>query len=763
MSPRRSHWQSRARHRWAPALALVCALPSAATAAENPVGGQHWSVYVLLAVVAALVGLRYRARVRELAAAQAAVKERDERVKLALAASSDGYWHYDLVRDVIYSSAADLDIDAVVDREYTPGELRQRLHRDDIGKIEAAMARHLSGQAREIEAEFRLQGGERTRWLLMRGAIVERAEDGRPLRIAGTFRDVSEVRKAQRASRIAEEVIESMQEAVAVTNAGHEFVTVNPAFERMTGYRAAELVGQSNSLLNSERHDYEHYRRLRSALEASGQWEGELWQRCKSGEERLLALRISRIVAPDGERLYVSVLSDITERRRNEHRLQRLASHDPLTGVANRNAFTSALDAMLQAANPAEGLYGVLEIDLDRLKHVNEMLGHEAGDELLQAVALRLEACLSQGDLLARLGSDEFAIAPQSARTPEALVWYAQFLISAFGEPFQLRGRPVALTPSIGISVWPEHGTDARHLINAADSAMYEAKSAGRNTFRFHSQARMRTIRERLDLERRIRLAVERSEFLLMYQPRYSVAAGRVTGFEALLRWRHPERGLVSPEEFVGVLEETGLVVPVGRWVLSEALAQVREWRLHGHADVSVSVNISQRQIREGSLHQFIAILLNELGLKGDALELEITESQLMDDPDEAVAILEELHRLGLRVAIDDFGTGYSSLAYLRKLPIDILKVDKAFVADVPGDADSSVIIETVLGMARTLKLKVVAEGVENEAQARFLANLGIDEIQGYWYSRPILAENAKALLDGRGPRHAGLRAVGGP
>ena len=762
MTPRRSLSRSGVRRLWAPLITLGPVMPAAA--ADYAPGTQHWTVYALLAVIAVLVALRYRKRVRELAAAQAAVRERDERVKLALAASSDGYWHYDLARDVIYSSATDIDVGAVVEREYTPDELRQRLHRDDIGKIESAVARHLSAQAREIEVEFRMQGGDRMRWLLMRGAIVERAEDGRPLRIAGSFRDVSEVRKAQRASRIAEEVIESMHEAVAVTSASHEFVTVNPAFERMTGFSTGELVGQPSSLLNSERHDFDHYRRLRSALEVTGQWQGELWQRCKNGDELLMSLRISRIVlAPDGEQLYVSVLSDITERRRSEHRLQRLASHDPLTGVANRNAFMSALDAMLQGSSPNDGPIGVIEIDLDRLKHVNEVLGHDAGDELLQAVALRLEACLSQGDLLARLGSDEFAIAPHSARTPESLVWYAQFLISAFGEPFVLRGRPVALTPSIGISVWPDHGGDARHLINAADSAMYAAKAAGRNTFRFHSQARMQAIRERLDLERRIRLAVERNEFQLMYQPRYSVEAGRVTGFEALLRWRHPERGLVSPDEFVGVLEETGLVVPVGRWVLSEALAQVREWRQHGHSSISVSVNISQRQIREGSLHQFIAILLNELGLKGDALELEITESQPMDDPDEAVAILEELHRLGLRVAIDDFGTGYSSLAYLRKLPIDILKIDKAFVADVPGDADSSVIIETVLGMARTLKLKVVAEGVENEAQARFLANLGIDEIQGYWCSRPILVENALALLEGRGLKHAGLRAIGGP
>lgn len=722
----------------------------------------HWILDSLFLAFAALLVLRYRNRARELVAAQAALRERDERLKLALGASSDGYWDYDLARDLIYRSAIDVDHGLVVERTLAAEDIRKRLHREDGGKLQGALARHLAGQDRLLEVEFRMVDEGRTRWFLLRGATVGRDAQGRPTRLAGTFRDISEVRNAQRSNRIAGEVIETMLEAVAVTNASHEYVIVNPAFEQMTGFAEVEILGQPSALLNSDRHDPEHYRRIRNALDADGNWTGELWQRRKNGEERLLAVQTTRIVLhPDQERLYVSVLSDITERRRAEHRMQRLANNDGLTGVASRNAFMQQLDALLAGSRPADGILGVIEIDLDRLKHVNETLGHDAGDELLQAVALRLEACLSEGDLLARLGSDEFAIVPASARTPEALVWYAQFLISAFSEPFAVRGRPIAVTPSIGIGVWPEHGDDARQLVNAADSAMYESKEAGRNTFRFYSPARGLAIRERLDLERRIRLAVERNEFLLVYQPRYSVAAGRVTGFEALLRWRHPERGLVGPDEFIQVLEETGLVVPVGRWVLSEALTQVREWRQRGHPQAAVSVNVSHRQIRDGTLHQFIAILLNELGLKGDALEIEITESQLMDDPDDAIAQLEDLHRLGLKVAIDDFGTGYSSLAYLRKLPIDILKIDKAFVADLPADADSGVIIETILGMARTLKLRAVAEGVENEAQARFLSNLGIDEIQGFWFARPIAAENCVALLDGKVARGTVLRSVG--
>lgn len=740
----------------------ACSTAGAATGDWLPANVQHLSVDALILLFAAFVIGRYRKRAQELTRAQAALRERDERLKLALGASSDGYWDYDIARGVIYRSAIDGERGLVVERTLAADDIRRRLHRDDVGKFEGALARHLTGLERQLDVEFRLVDREQTRWFLLRGATVDRDAAGQATRLAGTFRDVSEVRNAQRASRIAAEVIETMQEAVTVTNASHEFVIVNPAFEQMSGFTEAEILGQSSGLLNSDRHDPDHYRRIRKELEAQGQWSGELWQRRKNGEERLLALRTTRITLhPDKERLYVSVLSDITERRRAEHRVQRLASHDSLTGVASRNAFMQGLDALLAEARVPDGILGTLEIDLDRLKHVNETLGHDAGDELLQAVALRLEACISEGDLLARLGSDEFAIVPVAARTPEALVWYAQFLISAFGEAFNVRGRAITVTPSIGISVWPEHGNDARHLVNAADSAMYESKEAGRNTFRFYSPTRSLAIRERLELERRIRLAVDRNEFLLVYQPRYSVAAGRVTGFEALLRWRHPERGLVGPDEFIQLLEETGLIVPVGRWVLSEALAQVREWRLRGHSDVSVSVNVSHRQVRDGTLHQFIAILLNELGLKGDVLELEITESQLMDDPDDAIAQLAELHRLGLRVAIDDFGTGYSSLAYLRKLPIDILKIDKAFVADLPADADSGVIIETILGMARTLKLKVVAEGVENEAQARFLSNLGVDEIQGYWFSRPILADNCLPLLDGKGPRHAGLRSVG--
>ncbi len=724
----------------------------------------HWPIDLLIIAFAALMILRYRNRVRELAKAQAAVKERDERLKLALGASHDGYWDFDLSRDVIYRSAVDMDQGLVVERTFTSIEFKHRIHRDDVQKFETALARHLSGKDRYFEVEFRmLDAGERMRFVAVRGATVERSTDGRALRVAGTFRDISSMRNAQRLSRIAEEVIESMQEAVAVTNASHEFVMINPSFEAISGFKVDEILGQSSALMNSDRHDPDFYRRLRNTLEQTGQWQGEIWQRRKNGEERLLALRTNRVeLDQNGERLYVSVLADITERRHDERRLQRLASHDGLTGVSSRNHFMQQLDQLLEKSTPSDGVLGVLEIDLDRLKHVNETLGHDAGDELLQAVALRLEACLSSGDLLARLGSDEFAIAPIAARDLETLIWYAQFLISAFGEPFPLRGRQIAITPSIGISLWPEHGWDARHLVNAADSAMYEAKGEGRNTFRIYSPARNQAIRDRLELERRVRLAVERNEFLLLYQPRFSLAKQRITGFEALLRWRHPERGLVSPDEFIGILEETGLVVPVGRWVLSEALAQVREWRARGHRDVSVSVNVSQRQIRDGTLQQFIAILLNEMGVRGDALEIEITESELMDDPDSAIAQLDELHRLGLRIAIDDFGTGYSSLSHLRRLPIDILKVDKAFVADLPGDSDSGVIIETIFGMARTLGLCVVAEGVETEPQARFLNNLGIDEIQGFWFSRAITAENCLPLLEGKGVRHATLRSVGG-
>lgn len=720
-----------------------------------------WSVSLLMLAVLALVIVRCRDRANELVRMQLALRERDQRLNLVIGASSDGYWDFDLASGMVYRSALDLEQSSTIERSFAAAQFRTRVHVDDRLKFDQAFGGQNTGLDRRVELEFRLVDDSRTRWFILRGATVQCDNEGKPTRLAGTFRDITEVRKAQRIGRIAEEVIESMREAVAVTNARHEFVTVNPAFAQITGFAAEEIIGQFNGLLNSDRHNLAFYQRARLELESDGQWAGELWQRRKNGSEWLMEVRTSRIeLSADNELLYVSVISDISERRRNEHRLQRLASHDPLTGVANRSTFMRQLNMALAKRDPESMTLGMLEIDVDRLKHVNETFGHDAGDELLQAVALRLEACLSEGDLLARLGSDEFAIAPLGAHGAEGLVWYAQFLISAFNEPFSVRGHPIAVTPSIGISLWPDHGLDALHLMNAADSAMYEAKAEGRNTYRFYSPARYLANRQRLELERRIRLAVERNEFLLVYQPRYSVATQRVTGFEALLRWQHPQRGLVSPEEFVDILEETGLIVPIGRWVLSEALAQVREWRQHGHPTVSVAVNVSHRQLREGALHQFIAILLNELGLHGSALELEITESQLMDDPEAAIAQLDELHRLGLRVAIDDFGTGYSSLSHLRRLPIDILKIDKAFVADLPADADSGVIIETILGMARTLNLKVVAEGVEKEAQARFLINLGVDEIQGFWFSRPIPAENCLALLEGREARHASLRSV---
>ena len=733
-------------------------------AAGVPAAGfdTHLLLDILLVVLLLLVILRYRMRVAELRAAERALRQSELRVRAALSATSDGYWEWDLIGQRILRSALD-DNGQLVEREYRLDEFRQAVHPDDLARFDAALGSLLTAASDSLDVEFRMRSSRFPwRWVVARGAVSARDAGGQAQRLAGTFRDITDTREAQRLSRVAEAVIERMQEAVAVTDAHFNFVTVNPGFERMTGFASEDIIGQSTALLNSDRHDPEHYRQVRAELSEHGRWQGELWQRRKDGVELLLELKITRIkIEPDGEELYVSVIDDITERRRNENRLQRLASHDPLTGLLNRGAFLQQLDSLLLRAEGKIDCVAVLEIDLDRLKAVNESYGHDVGDELLHAVSQRLAACSAAGDLIARLSSDEFALVPRDARTQDEALWQAKFLLNAFAEPFQLGSRSIRVTPSIGISFWPEHGLDARHLINAADSAMYDAKAQGRNTLRVYAPERDRRLRERLALERGVRQAVERGEFVLLYQPRYSTSSQTVTGFEALLRWKHPERGLVGPDEFVSILEDTGLIVQVGRWVLSEALSQVRDWRQHGHENVAVSVNVSQRQLADGTLHRFLAILLNEIGLRGDALELEITESELLQEPEVSVRVLEDLHKLGVQVAIDDFGTGYSSLGQLRRLPIDILKIDKAFVGDLPAAADSGVIIETIIGMARTLKMRVVAEGVENEAQARFLMNLGVDEIQGYWYARPMPAANCLPLLQGQDARKLGLRPVG--
>lgn len=442
--------------------------------------------------------------------------------------------------------------------------------------------------------------------------------------------------------------------------------------------------------------------------------------------------------------IYYLVYREITVRRQTEEKLKIVATHDPLTALPNRTLLRERLSHALASAQRHARPLAVLVVDLDRFKHVNDTLGHEAGDTLLQAVARRFYDCLRETDTMARQGGDEFVVLMDEVWDREPITRVSQRMLDAMAEPFVIEGQEIHVTASIGISVYPD---DGRTLLRNADIALYRAKGKGGNNYQFYSAQIDSHSRERLVLESGLRRALERGELSLHYQPKADLASGRMCGMEALLRWHHPQMGLVRPDRFIPIAEESGLIRPIGAWVLKTACLQNRGWQRQGEPRFPVAVNLSPRQFTEESLIDDIKSALADSGLDGSDLELEITESMVMNDPEQAVDTLRRLKELGIRIAIDDFGTGYSSLAYLKRFPIDTVKLDRSFVRDIPEDVDSMAIAQAIIAMAHSLRLKVVAEGVETEAQLGFLRGEGCDEIQGHYFSAACVASDIPRVM----------------
>lgn len=441
------------------------------------------------------------------------------------------------------------------------------------------------------------------------------------------------------------------------------------------------------------------------------------------------------------------VMRDITERKKANERLNYLAQYDSLTGLPNRSLFQDRLEHTLAQAKRSGQSAAMLFIDLDRFKIVNDTLGHAIGDKLLQQVAARLGECTRADDTVGRLGGDEFGVILLDLAKPDDAAVVAQKINDTLARQFDLDGNGTFITASIGITLYPADATDPGTLRMNADAAMYRAKEMGRNTYQFFTQEMNDRAMQRMQMEAAMRRALERSEFVLHYQPKVDLATGTISGIEALLRWAHPETGLVMPAEFIPVLEETGLIIPVGEWVTREACRQIGAWQQAGLKVPPIAVNLSARQFQQKNLEGIVRDILRESGVRAPLLEFEITESMLMNDPDAAVRTLVGLKKAGVTIAVDDFGTGYSSLAYLKRFPLDALKIDRAFITDIVTDPDDAAITLAIISLAHSMKLKVVAEGVETEAQLNFLALHSCDEMQGYYFSRPVAAEELEAML----------------
>ncbi len=721
--------------------------PAAGAAAEGLALIDHADLLVLgitllvLALVVALAVLTTLRRRSERAYVDQ-LRDREERLKLALWATGEHYWDYDLVADKLRRSQPDgTASDDGLPQLPQLVELVQVIHPDDLPLVRERLRKYLEGATPMFRSEHRvLDVRDEWTWIRARGRVVARDADGRVRRVAGTSLNITNDRHVERERRIASAVLRNMNEAVTVLDGDFRFVSVNPAFTRMTGYEDEQVIGRGADLLDSPQHDPAFYRHVRDIATRQGRFSGEMWQRRKDGEEFLCAIETSVVQEAEGEPpLYVAVLSDITQQKRAEQELRYLANFDTLTNLPNRTLLSERLSRAIVRARRENNRVAVLFLDLDRFKDINDSLGHAAGDRILRSAAVRLQQTVGQHHTVARLSGDEFTVVLENLDTLADADKIAREIIMAFEAPLIIDERQeISISPSIGISVYPDHGQVPTELLKQADTAMYQAKAAGRRTFVRYDDVMDVSIRQRATIAGALRKVIDRGELHLVYQPRLALESSRITGVEALLRWTSVEHGVIPPSVFIPLAEESGLILEIGEWALREACLTLRRWRQHGLADLNMAVNMSVLQLLRGNFPDVVRRILADTGIPPGALELELTESVLMANAVQTANKLQAFRAIGVSLAIDDFGTGYSSLAYLKRLPITTIKIDKEFIDDLSRDPDDAAITSTVITMAHSLGLNVVAEGVETQAQLDFLRNKDCDEIQGFWLSPPL-------------------------
>ena len=568
-------------------------------------------------------------------------------------------------------------------------------------------------------------------------------------------RTLAAISSAEEALALRDRAIESSMSAICITDnqaPDNPIVYVNPAFERITGYSSQEVLGRNARLLQGTDLTQPELLTIRAALRDARPCQVVLRNYRKDGSMYWNELNIAPVRNETGTVTHhIGVHSDITDEKTHQDELARQANHDSLTGLPNRNLLWDRIDRACARTQRFGGFAAVAFLDLDNFKVVNDSLGHTLGDHLLRAVAARLESSLRAMDTVARLGGDEFVLVLADLKGEQPATSELQRIVESFSQPFTVDGRDVFITASVGVALYPLDAKDPEALMKSAELAMYRAKDSGRNTYQLYTAEMQTRVTERLALESKLRRALERGEFSLHYQPQVDLHSNRVFGCEALIRWNQPDLGMVSPAKFIPLAEETGLIVPIGEWIVRTACQQSKAWQNAGLPAVGMAVNISARQFREKDFRQTVAKVLAETGLDAAQLELEVTESVIMHDAQNVIADLQAFRDMGVKLSIDDFGTGYSSLSYLKRFPVDRLKIDQSFVRDITTDADDSAIAQAVITLGHTMNLRVIAEGVETAEQLAFLRRNGCDEIQGYLFGKPMTPDDfAKLLESGR-------------
>ncbi len=680
------------------------------------------------------------------------VQRNEERMRMAMEAAKIGFWDWDVIRDKqVWSDSCKTLLGLSPESSADFQVLLNSVHPDDRemmkNQIDAAIQ-----EKRDYGSEFRVVWPDGSvHWQAARGRAFY-DQTGRTTRMAGVAMDIDERKRAEERLYLQAATLEVAANAIVITDSRGTIESVNNAFTTLTGYSKEEVLGKNPRLLKSGKQPEGFYGNLWSTITSGKVWQGEIVNKRKDGTtytEEMTITPVSQGVGKTNYTRFVAIKQDITQRKAAETQVELLAYYDALTGLPNRTLLQDRLAKALAVARRRKERLALLFLDLDGFKNINDSFGHSVGDLVLQEVSERLKKWGREQDTVARVGGDEFIIVLSGVKDISDAAVATERLMDAMTAVFNVQGHFLNIGCSIGISIFPEDGADSETLIKNADAAMYSAKTNGRNDFKFFMAEMNAQVVERVALESGLRLALHKKQLFLVYQPQVDIATGRIIGLEALLRWQHPDLGLVPPDKFIRIAENSGLILPIGEWVLRTACSQARKWQDEGLPAVTMAVNVSAVQFRQEGFCELIKRVLHETGLASRCLELELTESVLLDNAEVILSVVRKLKAMGLKLAIDDFGTGYSSLSYLTQFPVSKLKIDRSFVQDVAVNPDDAAITTAIISMAKSLHLKVIAEGVDNEAQLSFLRMLQCDEIQGYYFSRPLTPADAADRMRG--------------
>lgn len=663
-----------------------------------------------------------------------------------------GGWEWNILENKIYFSDEAMDVIGSVkcQKVMSLEKFMELIYPDDIPVVQKAAQSGIGGDSFSLDYRIVQTDGSLRSIHTQAKPIYDNS--GKISIFSGTMLDITKRKEMEENLRLSAAVFENTTEGVIITDADEKVISTNRAVFDITGYENDEIIQKPISILKSERHDDEFYSDIHKAVAKTGSWQGEIWNKRKNGEIYPQWLNISVVKNANKEiSNYVWVFSDISAIKESEHKLDHLAHHDPLTGLPNRLLLDVRMTQSLSRAKRNKNKIAVMFLDLDHFKNVNDTLGHPVGDMLLQEVAKRLTDCVREEDTICRQGGDEFIVILEELNDPHFASDVAQKIIVSLAQKYVLQEHDVFITCSIGISLYPDDSEDMTTLFKNADSALYKAKEQGRNAYQYYTDELTINAMRRMEIENSLRKAIGRNELILYYQPQVDLYSGQIVGIEALIRWQHPQKGLVLPDDFIPLAEETGLIFQIGEFMLRSACSRLKSWIDDGLTKLKISVNISAVEFNQKNFSQTVEKILNETGLEGKYLELELTERTAMQDAQKSIIIMKELKKLGVSFSIDDFGTGYSSLSYLKKFPIDKIKIDKSFISNITTDSEDAAISQAVISMSHSMHLKTVAEGVETFEQHEFLRSRQCDEIQGHYFSHPLPEAQIHELLTNEG------------